>query len=538
MKFSFLKKRPVEEMDSPLKSDSIQSLRLRILNYLLIAASIFGLIVYFLVPVRTFNTTPIVFFVVYTVVIFFVLLITVFRKLPYNLRAISLIVVIYLLSLSSYLQGGITTDGAVFLLAFVFIASMLMGTWAALISSSLGAATAIALAFLMSNHILIPTNTFSSDDASGWFNRILVIFLVIIIIGLSITIMLRGLQKNLAKATAIAAELEKDQVFLQKHAQDLERRSQQIRTSADISRSISGVLTPEKLLQEFVDLIAERFNLYYVGIFLIDEGGRFAVLQAGSGEAGKAMLAERHKLSIAESSMIGWTIIHRQARIAMDIGQDAIRFANPHLPETHSELALPLISGDQVIGALTIQSDQPEAFDEDDITILQIISDTLAIALENARLFQNSQETLDELRVAQRSYVSKAWSETAREHEGYEYTAGAAAGSIAPEDVSSIDVPLTLREQIIGQLHLEGDQDWTPEEQSLIEAVASQAALAMENARLLEESQQAALRERLVAEITGKVWSSPNTDFILQTAIKELARALRTDDAVIELKMD
>jgi K+-sensing histidine kinase KdpD len=151
-------------------------------------------------------------------------------------------------------------------------------------------------------------------------------------------------------------------------------------------------------------------------------------------------------------------------------------------------------------------------------------------------LFQESQSTLEELRIAQRQYVTKTWSEAAREHEGYEYT----SGSVVPvsTDVSSIDVPLTLREQIIGQLHLEGDQDWTPEEKSLIEAVASQAALAMENARLLEESQQTALRERLVAEIIGKVWSSPSTDFILQTAIKELARALRTDDAVIELNLE
>ncbi len=284
-----------------------------------------------------------------------------------------------------------------------------------------------------------------------------------------------------------------------------------------------------------MDLILKRFNLYYVGIFLADEGTRYATLQAGTGEAGKAMLAERHKLSIAESSMIGWTIIHRQARIALDVGQDAIRFANPYLPDTHSELALPLLSGDKVLGALTIQSSQPEAFDEDDITILQNIADTLAIAIENAHLFQEAQSTLDELRIAQRSYITKTWSDTAKEHEEFEYTSGPA---LQAERAASIDVPLTLREQIIGQLHLEGDQEWTAEERSLIEAVASQAALAMENARLLEESQQTALRERLVAEITGKIWSSPNADFILQTTVKELARALRTDDAIIELKLD
>lgn len=522
-------------MESSLQSDSMQTLRQRILNILLIAASIFGLLDYFLVVVRSYDRTPFPAFIVYTVAVIWVLFITLVRKLPYRLRALSLVGLMFLLGVTSYLQGGVTTDGAIFFLAFVFMSTLLFGSTGAIVSSIMGIGSAIVIGVLMSQHILAPTDAFSSDDISGWINRFAVIFLLCTITGISLSVMLQGLQANLNKATVITNELAKDQVDLRQHAQETERRSQQIRAAAEISRSISGVLTPQTLFQETVDLILKRFNLYYVGIFLVDESARSAVLQAGTGEAGKAMLAEHHKLPLAESSMIGWTIMHRKARIALDVGQDAILFANPYLPDTHSELALPLASGEQALGALSIQSNQSEAFDEDDIAILQNIADTLAIALENARLFQEAQTSLEELRIAQRSYVTKAWSETAQEHEGYEYSTGTAA---TDTETTSIDVPLTLREQIIGQLHLEGDQDWTPEERSLIEAVASQAALAMENARLLEESQQTALRERLVAEITGKVWSSPNTDFILQTAVKELARALRTDDAVIELKLD
>jgi GAF domain-containing protein len=536
MKFSLLKKPTSQEPESDLQSDSMQTLRERILNNLLVGASILGIIIYLLVPVRSFDRTPFPAFIVYSVAVFWILIITFFHRLPYRLRALSLVGIIYLLGVTSYLQGGVTTDGAIFILAFVFITTLLIGQMGAILSSIIGIGSAIIIGVLMSLHIIIPTDIFASDDPSGWINRGAVILLLCAVTGLSLNTMLRGLQANLKKATLFASELEKDQADLRLHAQETDRRSQQIRAAAEISRAISGVLTTENLLQETVDLILKRFNLYYAGVFMLDDNGGSAVLKAGTGEAGKAMLAEQHKLTVAESSMVGWTIIHRQARIALDIGQDAIRFANPHLPDTHSELALPLISGDQVIGALTIQSSQPAAFDNDDITILQNIADTLAIAIENARLYQESQAAIEELRIAQREYVTKAWSEAAREHEEYEYTFGTAAP--VTSGVSSIDVPLTLREQIIGQLHLEGDQDWTPEEQSLIEAVASQAALAMENARLLEESQQTALRERLVTEIIGKVWSSPNTDFILQTAVKELARALRTDDAVIELNSD
>ena len=340
---------------------------------------------------------------------------------------------------------------------------------------------------------------------------------------------------NIKDNLLVAAELNDERSKVSLQALDLENRFKRLQTATEIARSISGIQSTQRLLQEAVDPIQKQFNLYYVGIFLVDESGHFAVLQAGTGEAGKAMILEHHKLPIGETSMVGWTIFHRQARIALDVGKDAIRFANPHLPDTHSEMALPLISGDHVIGALTIQSTKPEAFDENDIIILKTISDTLAIALENARRFQDTQSTIEELRAVQRSAVKKAWSETSLNNEEYEFTD--TNEELFPDTtISAIDVPLVLREQIIGELHLEGQQDWTPEERNLVEAVATQAALAMENARLLEESRQMALRERLAADITGKVWSSPNTDFILQTAVKELGRALRADEAIIELK--
>jgi len=165
------------------------------------------------------------------------------------------------------------------------------------------------------------------------------------------------------------------------------------------------------------------------------------------------------------------------------------------------------------------------------------MANSVATTLENARLFRETQKSLEELRLIQRENVVRTWSESAQEKQSYEY-ASTTEGLSSDAILSAIDVPLILREQIIGQLHLEGQQDWTPEERSLVEAVATQAALAMENARLLDESQQMAMRERLTAEITGKIWSSPNTDTILQTAIKELGRALRADEATIELKLD
>jgi K+-sensing histidine kinase KdpD len=156
--------------------------------------------------------------------------------------------------------------------------------------------------------------------------------------------------------------------------------------------------------------------------------------------------------------------------------------------------------------------------------------------LENARLFQETQKSLEELRTTHRLYVTEAWSETAREQGGYEYLANAEPFK-TKDEITTVDVPMTLRDQLIGQLELEGLQDWTPEERSLIEAIATQATLALENARLLDESQQIAVQERLLSDITSKIWASITIDGILQTTIKEMSRAFSASEGSINLEV-
>ena len=317
---------------------------------------------------------------------------------------------------------------------------------------------------------------------------------------------------------------------------EVAKRTDQLKATIEVSRVASTILDPDELITKVVNLITDRFGYYYSAIFLIDESGQWAVLKDATGSAGQTLKSRGHRLPLGGKSMVGTAIATRQARIALDVGAEPVRFENPLLPDTRSEIALPLTITGRIIGVLDVQSIQEAAFSEQDIDTLQGMANSVATALENARLFHETQKSLVDLRVAQKEYVARTWSETTRQSEGYDYTSPEAI--ISSEELSMIDVPLTLREQIIGQLHLEGQQDWTPEERSLVEAVATQAALAMENARLLEESRQTALRERVATEIIGKVWSSPNTDLILQTAIKELGRALHADEATVELKPD
>ena len=165
------------------------------------------------------------------------------------------------------------------------------------------------------------------------------------------------------------------------------KRTIQLQTAADVARAATSILNINELLPKVVELIRNHFEYYYVGIFLIDETAEWAVLRAATGKMGEQMIQKTHRLKLEDSSMVGWCITHEQARIALDVGEDAVRFANPLLPLTRSEIALPLIAHGNVIGAMTIQSEMPAAFSRVDITALQAMTDLVANALDNARLF-------------------------------------------------------------------------------------------------------------------------------------------------------
>jgi PAS domain S-box-containing protein len=338
---------------------------------------------------------------------------------------------------------------------------------------------------------------------------------------------------------------------------DLERRSTELQAAAEISRAASSILDPGELIGRAVDLIRERLGLYYVGLFLVEETGepgKWAVLRAGTGEAGRHMLESKHKLEVGGASMVGWCVANKQARIALDVGEEAVRFDNPHLPETRSELALPLISRGEAIGALTIQSSREAAFTEEDIATLQTMADQLANAVQNARLLERTQAALAEVEATQRRYLQQAWTDytQAAKSTAYETTHPGAAplgDAVLPEIQQAIEqqhamalteggdegqrrsalvAPVALRGEVIGVLgvHDDGARQWTDAEIALVEAVAERMAQTAENLRLLDETQRRARREQTLREITARVRGSADPDTIVRTALRELGTTL------------
>jgi len=343
---------------------------------------------------------------------------------------------------------------------------------------------------------------------------------------------------------------------------ELETRSAYLEASAEIGKAASRMLDADELIQSVVDLIHDHFELYYVGLFLLDQTGEWAELRAGTGDAGRQMLVQGHSLRVGGQSMIGRCIGDREARIALDVGDEAVRFDNPLLPETRSEAALPLQSRGRVFGAITVQSDGAAAFDQDAVVVLQTMADQVAVALDNAYLFAEAQESLEAAKRATAEMSREGWSELlrARTALGYhsdergvletnapwraEAKEAARLGTTvvgdgeAASDLQPLAVPIKVAGKVIGVLSshkLTEAGSWSREEIDTLESLVEQMGVSLESARLYQETRTRAAREQIVAEITSRLRSSLDPDTILRTTVRELGRTLKTELTSVEM---
>lgn len=316
--------------------------------------------------------------------------------------------------------------------------------------------------------------------------------------------------------------------------QQVKERTQQLSATNEVGRVASSILDPDQLLSKVANLITEQFNYYYTAIYILDPSQKWAELREATGQAGNVLKQNHHRLEVAGRSMVASCIREKSPRIAQNTAEEKQRFENPLLPYTRSEIALPLIAGDRVLGALDVQSTKAADFGADVIGTMQNMASQVAVALENARLFQEAQQSIQELRSIQKQYLLEGWTSIKTYNEELEYGIGESNESANQIIESSI----SLRDQPLGQITLESRDEWTPEQQSLVDAVTAQAAIALENARLVSESRQIAVRERTLAEINSQIWATPSVDGILQTVVRELGRRLDASVASIELSMD
>lgn len=533
---------PARVPTHPPVISELEALRNQILNRMLNGTSIIATVAFLIAVNFESQLGQLNIIIAASIAYTWLLAITLFRSLPYWFRTGSLLVIIFGMGLTSLIVNGLNGTGRIFLFTLPVIASILsgsrlgLGAMAVSMGSILLAGWSITTGKITLTEAEIIT---TATDPGFWITGAFTFLMMGVVTTLTQSGLVRGLERSLEKTQALTRQLASRQADLerevQKRTDDLERRIVQIQTAADVSRAISGLTRSQDLLNQVVELVAERFGLYYAGVFLLDEYGEYAVLNAGSGEAGKKMLARHHRLLVGGDSMIGWAAANRQPRIALDVGQEAVRFNNPYLPATRSEMALPILAGERVLGALTIQSQHPAAFDTADIKVLEGIADSLGTALENARLINETQRNLVEIQTLHSQYLAKAWSKIPEQASDLEYTFE--AGDVEQIDGSQpIEVPLTLRDQVIGSLVLEtGPEGFTPAENALLDSVATQAALALENVRLLQESQSHAQREEQINQISNQVRASTNMQTVLQNTVRELGKVLGASRTFIQL---
>lgn len=311
-------------------------------------------------------------------------------------------------------------------------------------------------------------------------------------------------------------------------------RTKQLTATNEVGRVASSILDMDKLLNKVANLITEQFNYYYAAIYILDSSEKWAELKEATGKAGNVLRQNRHRLEVSGKSMVAGCIRDKTPRLAQNTLDEKQRFENPLLPYTRSEVALPLIVGDRILGALNVQSTKPDDFGAGVIDTMQNMASQVAIALENARLFQEAQQSISELHAIQKQYLLEGWGRIGTYNDDLEYGVGEST-DVAGQILKS---PINLRDQLLGTITLEQSAEWTPEQQRLVDAVTAQAAIALENARLVSESRQVALRERTLTDINSKIWASTSIEAVLQTVAKELGKRLDTSITTIELNLD
>lgn len=350
---------------------------------------------------------------------------------------------------------------------------------------------------------------------------------------------------------------------VEERTKDLQKQANYMRIAAEVARDATTSQDPDELLNRAAQLILDRFGFYHTGIFLVDSDREFAVLRASPTEAGRKMLEQGHRLRLGQTGLVGYVAATGAPRIALDTGQDTAYFNNPLLPNTRSEIAIPLKLDDMVLGVLDAQSTQPEAFTQDDIATLQIMADQLALAIQRAELVGSLQRNLDELENTYKTFTSESWRKFSQETDfkpGYLFDglkitplesfpakvqnalSRGRTTVIPPQketDGATIAAPLKLREQVIGGLTLRFQTPVIdPDTIGLVEETAGRLAVALENARLYAETQNLVQRERAVSEISSRITTSFNIENILRTAVMEIGKRMPDAEVVVQLEQN
>lgn len=472
------------------------------------------------------------------------------RRGNVSIAAITLVSLIWLGANGIAGRFGIRDASFIFNFVIMLIAALLLGWRVSLLISGASILVAFGLANREAAGLIVPPSypiTRFAGDISA------VLFLGAIVV----SILVDGLEKAIKQSRNSLIELETTNAELH-HAQldlrarsaelvstneILQKRTERLRAVAEVARTATAVQNFDQLLPLITTVISKQLGYYHVGIFLLDEFSEYAILRAANTEGGLRMLAHEHRLKVGDQGIVSYVAYQGKARIAQDVS-GGIAVSNPDLPDTRSEIGLPLKSARRIIGVLDIQSTETNAFSQEDVDILTILADQIAVAIQNAQSFEQAQRALRDAEITSQQSTQQLWSGYVKKlpAKGYRYD------GIKPEvlreaqpvheEKGIVFVPVRLRGQTIGRLKFklaDPDRTWSEDEQAIVEATAERVALALDGARLLDEAQQRASRETLLSTIGAKLGASFQFDSILRDTVEELGVALKGSTVSFQL---
>ena len=571
----FQKINPSNTPSSLVNADLFVILKEKILQFGLIGISVIGTILVPMVIIRDIAAGDWLRVVIFSLAYSAVLLITIFRNISFFIRSNLFSLLFFLIGLVDLLGAGMSGEGRLFMLAFVIMVTLLTTKRNVLRGLVTGIVALLALTIVgwgMSSGWIEqpPVETLTNSyEFSEWLNGNMVFLMIAAAIGSSLVLLINQAQNALLQQEKFTEEIEAARQKLQEEfdeqREQVNRRATELETASTLARDISKFTNLDALLSNAVNMIRDQFGYYHAGLFLLDINKEYAVLRSATGDAGRQMLANNHRLRVGEVGLVGYAVSKGEPRIAQNVYQDTFHFKNPILPDTRSELALPLRVAGDIIGALDVQSKDEMAFEQEDVKILQMIADQLAVAINKAQILQQLQKNVDELKerylqttvsswnqylTKETQSVSMALDKTTRELKESPSLSEEEQKAISEKKTvlvsidsdnehkrTQLSVPLMLRDNLVlGALRIEFDSETVPKQTiEMLENLSNRLALALDRARLMDEIQSTAEQDRLITDVSSKIRSSSNIDNILKTAASEIGRSLGASEVIVQL---
>lgn len=478
--------------------------------------------------------------------LYFVLLAITILQVKYSIRAFALLFMVFIVGVNSILAWGPWLDGSVFFIAFIVLSALLFDQRIDIIAVVVSIFTFVLIAALQQLGIYqfrspdVPPTVFIDWAAYTIDFSIISIILVTAISQLKkeFSHLAQGMQNTFQTLTTERAQLE-DRV--RERTDELETRTTQLRSSASVSRTIAEIQDISELMEMATRLTSEQFEYYHVGLYLLDERKKTAFLQSASSATGKALVGQGFRIEPDRLNLINQVVEYNRPYITSDV-DDANFVRDVNFPLTRSRMILPLTVRNNVIGILDIHSDQPQSFNTQDAEVLQTLADLVAISIDNVRLINETKNLVHQLESNTSAQTHETWTKfTSRHKPAYQYTPAGVRPVFVnnkQDDTDGLRIPLVLHGQNIGNILLKrkgAAATWSERERILVEKVADQVVLALENNRLVDETRKSAFRDQVVANVSARVRETLDVESVLRTATTELRRVFDLKEAEISI---